>query len=220
VRSRGFVTSLGDLPDTLPVFPLNGVLLLPDGRLPLNIFEPRYLAMTDDALAGDRLIGMIQPSAGQEHAEVPELYPTGCAGRITQFSETEDGRYLITLTGVARFDIGQEIDTTRGYRRVVPDWMPYKEDVSGTADPKIDRDHLLSILKAYFSTNGIKADWEAIERTDDARLVTTLAMICPFDASEKQALLLADAPDERARTMIALMEMAVQPVNGQDDVRH
>ena len=220
MRGRGFATSFSDLPATLPVFPLPGVLLLPAGRLPLNIFEPRYLAMTDDALAADRLIGMIQPGAGNESAAVPELYRTGCAGRITAFSETEDGRYLITLSGVARFDIGQEIDSMRGYRRVVPDWTPYEGDFTPSDAADVDRERLLHALRGYFTGNGIKADWEAIERMDDTQLVTTLAMICPFDASEKQALLIAAETMERARTMIALLEMAAHPTGGTDDARH
>jgi uncharacterized protein len=220
VRSRGFSTGLDDLPATLPVFPLPGVLLLPGGRLPLNIFEPRYLAMLDDALASNRLIGMIQPNAGQERATVSGLYPTGCAGRIVQFSETEDGRYLITLFGVARFDTSQEIDSMRGYRRVIPEWTPFHGDLATVDAPVVDRDRLLSVLRSYFTGKGIKADWDAIERTEDAQLVTTLAMSCPFDAAEKQALLVARDPGERAETMIALMEMAVHPTDGTDHARH
>jgi uncharacterized protein len=220
VRTRGFSTNLGDLPATLPVFPLPGVLLLPGGRLPLNIFEPRYLAMFDDALASDRLIGMIQPGAGQEQMSVPDFYKTGCAGRIIQFSETEDGRYLITLLGTARFDLAQEVDSMRGYRRVVPSWDSYHDDIGPIGDPAIDRGHLLSALRGYFDRKDIKADWEAIERADDAQLVTTLAMLCPFDAAEKQALLVANTPRLRADTMIALMEMAVHPGDGTDNARH
>lgn len=220
MRARGFTTRFTDLPATLPVFPLSGVLLLPGGKLPLNIFEPRYLAMTDDALAGDRLIGMIQPANGEDGAEVPALYPTGCAGRITQFSETEDGRYLITLTGVARFDINQEIDSMRGYRRVIPDWTPYRDDLGPQEEPRIDRDRLMRALRGYFDLNGIKADWEAIERTSDGQLVTTLSMICPFDPTEKQAILVAGELPDRARTMLTLLEMAVHPAGGTDDARH
>ena len=220
--------SFSDLPATLPVFPLAGVLLLPGGRLPLNIFEPRYLAMLDDALASNRMIGMIQPSAGskqvpqlaREQAGVPALYPTGCAGRIVEFSETEDNRYLITLTGVARFDITQEVASMRGYRRMVPDWTAYRGDVESTGEVAIDRYGLLTALRGYFTHKGIKADWDVIERTDDVRLVTMLAMICPFDASEKQALLVAGEIDERAEAMIALMEMAIHPTGGADNARH
>ena len=224
MRAPGFTTSFSDLPATLPVFPLAGVLLLPGGRLPLNIFEPRYLAMLDDALASNRMIGMIQPSAGPglvgEQAGAPALYPTGCAGRIVQFSEAEDNRYLITLTGVARFDITQEVASMRGYRRMVPDWTAYRGDVESTGETAVDRDRLLTALRGYFTHKGIKADWDVIERTDDVRLVTMLAMICPFDASEKQALLVAREIDERAEAMIALMEMAIHPTGGTDNARH
>ena len=220
VRARGFSTGVDDLPATLPVFPLPGVLLLPGGRLPLNIFEPRYLAMFDDALASNRLIGMIQPSAGQEHATVPELYSTGCAGRIVQFSETEDGRYLVTLLGVARFDTTTEVDSMRGYRRVIPEWTSFHGDLDTNAESGIDRDRFLTVLRGYFTGKGIKADWETIERTDDGHLVTTLAMLCPFDPTEKQALLVATSPAERAETMIALMAMAVHPADGTENARH
>lgn len=220
MRTRGFSTGLEDLPATMPVFPLPGVLLLPGGRLPLNIFEPRYLAMFDDALASNRLIGMIQPSPGEEQAAVPALYPTGCAGRIVQFSETEDGRYLLTLLGVSRFDTASEIDSMRGYRRVLPDWSPFHGDLDRAEDPGIQRDRLLAVLRAYFTGKGIKADWDAIERTDNAQLVTTLAMMCPFDPTEKQALLVAADAGTRAETMIALMELAVHPTDGNENARH
>lgn len=220
MRARGFSTRLDDLPATLPVFPLPGVLLLPGGRLPLNIFEPRYLAMFDDALASNRLIGMIQPNSGQERAAVPDLYPTGCAGRIVQFSETEDGRYLITLLGVARFDASSEVESMRGYRRVIPNWDAFHRDLDGEGGAGIDRDRLMASLRGYFERRGIKADWDAIERTDDAQLVTTLAMLCPFDPTEKQALLVAANPVDRAETMIALMRMALHPTDGTDNARH
>jgi Lon protease-like protein len=220
VRARGFSTRRDDLPATLPVFPLPGVLLLPGGRLPLNIFEPRYLAMFDDALASNRLIGMIQPNSGQEQAAVPDLYPTGCAGRIVQFSETEDGRYLVTLLGVARFDASSEVESMRGYRRVIPNWDTFRQDLDGGGNAEIDRDRLTSALRGYFEHRGIKADWDAIERTDDAQLVTTMAMLCPFDPTEKQALLVANDPVDRAETMIALMEMALHPTDGTDNARH
>jgi Lon protease-like protein len=224
VRAPGFTTSFSDLPATLPVFPLAGVLLLPGGQLPLNVFEPRYLAMLDDALASNRMIGMVQPTAepqqAVDQAGVPALYPTGCAGRIVQFAEAEGNRYLITLAGVVRFDIVQEITSMRGYRRMVPDWTAYRGDVEATGEAAIDRDRLLTALRGYFTHNGIKADWDVIQRTDDVRLVTMLAMICPFDASEKQALLVAREIDERAEAMIALMEMAIHPTSGTDNARH
>jgi uncharacterized protein len=199
--------ALAELPASLPIFPLTGVLLLPRGRLPLNIFEPRYLAMTEDALKGDRLIGMVQPQEGAGDAGEPPVYRTGCAGRMTSFSETDDGRYLITLTGLARFDILRELPRDRLYRRVVPDWQPYAADLADAAPP-IERERLLTALKPFFRRHKIAAEWEAVEATPDERLVTTIAMAAPFAASEKQALLEAPGLAERARLLIALIEMA------------
>jgi Lon protease-like protein len=196
------------LPATLPIFPLNGVLLLPRGRLPLNIFEPRYLAMTRDAMGAERMIGMIQPSDPNDPGDNPPVYRTGCAGRITSFSETEDGRFLITLTGIARFDIREELPLRSGYRRVVADWEPYRGDIAPD-DGAIDRERLLAVLRVFFKVHGISADWDTIKQTPDERLVTSLAMICPFAANEKQALLEAGNLEERAEVMIALIEMAV-----------
>jgi hypothetical protein len=196
----------------LPVFPLSGALLLPRGRLPLRIFEPRYLNMTNDALGSERMIGMVQPNdphAGGAHSP---LYRTGCAGRITSFSETAEGHLLITLTGVARFGIVEELPLLRGYRRVVADWSPFADDFVEETEPLADRPRLLTGLKSFFKLHGISAEWQAIEQTPDERLVTTLAMICPFDPTEKQALLEAKTLAERAKLMTGLIEMAV--ING------
>jgi len=201
------------LPDTLPIFPLTGVLLLPRGRLPLNIFEPRYLAMTRDALGGERLIGMVQPSDPQDDnrgggGPNPPVYPVGCAGRVTQFSETDDGRYLLTLTGVSRFRIREELPLLDGYRRVVPDWQPFAHDRERPGKPEFDRERLIRGLRSYFVQRQIQADFEAIEKAPGEYLVTSLAMACPFAPSEKQALLEAVDPDERARLLTTLVEMA------------
>jgi len=211
------------LPDILPIFPLAGVLLLPRGRLPLNIFEPRYLAMTRDALAGERLIGMVQPSdPAQDHTgsgpEIdrmnPPVYPIGCAGRLTQFSETDDGRYLITLTGVSRFRMIEELPLLDGYRRVVPDWRPFARDREAPGEPGFDRARLIRGLKGYFAQRQISADFEAIEKAPGEYLVTSLAMACPFAPNEKQALLEAVDPDERARLLTTLVEMAaIEPTS-------
>jgi uncharacterized protein len=215
-------TSIDLLPETLPIFPLPGVLLLPRGRLPLRIFEPRYLAMTDDAIAADRLIGMIQPAdPAAALAGAPPVYRTGCAGRITAFSETDDGHYMLTLLGVARFDVREELPPHNGYRRVRADWSRYAADLCEGDGGALERDRLLTMLKSYFKLHGLSADWDAIRQTPDERLVTSLAMICPFEPSEKQALL--EAPDlaERARMMTAIIEMAVldRPKDG-DGARH
>ena len=220
-----FQPGFDDLPRVIPVFPLTGVLLLPGGKLPLNIFEPRYLAMTRDALATtQRLIGMVQPAEptpddnrGPTPAVIagaaPAIYRTGCAGRITSFDESEDGRYLLTLTGVIRFETQEELAPDNGHRRVVADYTNYRGDLldaDGDADgATIDRERLLQATHAYFIHNEISANWEAVEDTPNERLITSLAMTCAFNASERQALL--EAPDltERARVVVALMEMAV-----------
>ena len=210
------------LPSIIPIFPLTGVLLLPRGRLPLNIFEPRYLAMTRDALAGERLIGMVQPSDPRVAEDNPAVYPTGCAGRITSFSETDDGRFLITLTGISRFRIREELPLLEGYRRVVPEWREFAGDLHAEDEPSFDRERLLRGLRAYFQHHQIQADWDAITSVPGERLVTSIAMICPFEPSEKQALL--EAPDlaERARLLTAIVEMAAlnQPQDGAGSARH
>ena len=228
----GPFTRIGDLPQTLPVFPLTGALLLPRGKLPLNIFEPRYLAMIEDALASrDRLIGMIQPrepgAEGMTRGGIvpapPALYQTGCAGRISSFSETDDGRYLISLTGICRFDLGEELTTPRGYRRIVPDYARWADDLAsdatGTTVGAFDRDRLVRGLRAYFTARNIAVDWNAITETPDERLVTTLAMLCPFAPQEKQALLEYPTTVERARGMTTLIEMAVAGT-GDETAKH
>jgi len=199
-----------DLPAEIAVFPLPGALLLPEGRLPLNIFEPRYLAMVQDSLSNGRMFGMIQPDpSAPATPKGPGLFRVGCLGRLSSFAETDDGRLLITLTGLIRFRITEELPLHRGgYRRVHPDYAPFTADLdTGRAHPGIDRAALLGALRPYFKGRGIEANWEAIEQTADPLLVTTLAMVCPFDPREKQALLEASTPSDRAAMLIALMEM-------------
>ncbi len=217
-----------ELPRVVPIFPLPGVLLLPGGRLPLNVFEPRYLAMVRDALAGERAIGMIQPREEAADVGAARVYQTGCLGRITAFSETDDGRYLITLTGLTRFDVARELPPLEGYRRVSAGYHRFRRDLedgpesasdgaaddTGGAAGAIDRTRLLETLGFYFEAQGIEGDWKAIEETGDAALVTALAMLCPFAAPEKQALLEAMSLPERARTITAIMEMAVHEPGG------
>jgi Lon protease-like protein len=197
------------LPTILPIFPLPGVLLLPNGRLPLRIFEPRYLAMTRDALAGERLIGMVQPSDPVVSDANPPVYPIGCAGRITSFTETDDGLFLITLTGISRFRIREELPLLEGYRRVVPEWADFARDLEADENSGFDRDRLIRGLKGFFQHHQISADWDAIASTPVDRLVTSIAMMCPFEPSEKQALLEASDLDDRARLLTAIVEMAV-----------
>lgn len=199
----------GELPAEIPAFPLQGALLLPRSKLPLNVFEPRYLAMVDDALGGARLIGMIQPKVKEkiEAADRPELYGVGCAGRITTFGETDDGRYLITLTGVCRFRAIEELALERGYRRLRVDFAPFADDLAAADDAGIDRDRLLATVKAYLERRQLAVDWDAVTKTRTGDLVSVMSMVCPFSPIEKQALLEAAGPAARAATMISLMEM-------------
>jgi hypothetical protein len=196
------------LPARFPVFPLRGALLLPGGNLPLNIFEPRYLAMVRDAMQTDRVIGMIQPKRGNDPAEAPELFRTGCAGRITNFEETSDGRYLITLTGACRFDVARELDETgTAYRQVVADFSRWRGDLQPAPPPSALKGPLMAALKGYFERQGIETDWDAIGVAPLTGLVTSLCMICPFEANEKQALLEAPDAARQARLLTALMQM-------------
>ena len=199
--------SLAEMPATLPIFPLQGVLLLPRGKLPLNIFEPRYLAMVEDALATrDKLIGMIQPLAKETRASTQAVYPVGCAGRIASWSETDDGRFLISLTGICRFAVGEEIATARGYRRVKADFDAYAADFETPDDGGFDRKRLLAALRGYFQAEGLQADWPTIDSAPDERLVNTIAMLCPFAPEEKQTLLESAGLAERAKAMIGIVE--------------
>ena len=196
------------LPDTIPVFPLAGVLLLPGGKMPLNIFEKRYLAMTRDALmTPTRLIGMIQPTGGAESANGPAIYPVGCAGRMINFAETDDGRYLITLDGFCRFRTLEELPLKDGYRRFRVDFAPFRADIDSrqivveteTAIAKASRDGIVSAADAYFRGRNMSVNPEALKKLTDADLVTALSMGCPFTPEEKQALLEAsDLPDRKS----------------------
>lgn len=199
------------LPQSLPIFPLTGVLLLPRGQLPLNIFEPRYLAMVEDALKMDRLIGMIQPRDFQQGmtADRAPLFETGCAGKITAFEETEDGRYLITLTGVSRFRLAEELPPQRGYRRVRADWSAFSEDRQARDCLGIDRNQLKDLLRSYFDIEGLSCSWDSIDGANDDKLMTALSMICPLDPGEKQALLEAACCRSRAKMFMTMLEMAI-----------
>lgn len=208
----------GDVPDTIAVFPLTGALLLPTGQLPLNIFEPRYLAMFDAAIAGNRLIGMVQPALGdsdERHSEA-NLSAVGCVGRITSFAETGDGRYIVSLTGVCRFRLLDEKETHQPYRtfRIAP----FISDFSArNEEDAVDRAALLAAFKAYLEANKLEADWESVERASNMTLVNSLAMMSPFGPAEKQALL--EAPDlkTRAETLIAITEIVLARVFGDSD---
>ena len=197
------------LPAEIAVFPLAGALLLPGGKLPLNIFEPRYMAMTLDSLAPGRMFGMIQGDPSQPRGERgSSVFQVGCLGRISSFAETEDGRLLITLTGVTRFRVIEELAARRGYRRVVADYAPFMDDFEPQADDDVTRDEILLALRPYFTAQGIDANWDAIQEMGGASLVTTLAMVCPFGVPEKQLLLEAPSLRERAESLVALLRMA------------
>lgn len=208
---RQFAPALAELRSDIPVFPLPGALLLPGGRLPLNIFEPRYLAMVEAAMGQGRMFGMIQPDALKpEGANGPGLFGVGCLGRITSFAETEDGRIVISLLGLIRFQVVEEVEMRLGYRRLRVDYAPYKADLlTAEARPMLDRQPLLTALRSYFDHQNLTADWEAIEALEDEDLVTALGMMCPFPPSEKQALLEAETLVERSAILLALLTFGV-----------
>jgi Lon protease-like protein len=206
-----------DLPQVIPVFPLDGALLLPGGQLPLNIFEPRYLNMFDDAMAGERIIGMVQTLAGGDPLR-PRLAPVGCAGRVTSFAETSDGRYLVTLTGVCRFQTGEELPARSPYRQVRARFAPYAADLRDDAADEVlgqDSGPFLHALRRYLDHRGLAIDWTSAESAPLDALVNSLAMALPFDPVEKQALL--EAPDLAVRraTLVALLE--IDAAGGGDD---
>ena len=200
----------GELPEIIPVFPLPGALLLPRGQMPLNIFEPRYLAMVDDALRdGHRLIGMIQPDIAHSRDEArPALFRVGCVGRITQLAESGDGRYLIELTGVARFRIEEELKVATPYRQCRVTYAPFADDfIARKGEEAVDRTALLEVLTDFLEANNLKVDWEGIESAPNEALVNALAMMSPYGPAEKQAML--EAPDlkTRAEILVAVTEM-------------
>jgi Lon protease-like protein len=205
-----------DLPEVIPVFPLPGALLLPRGQMPLNIFEPRYLAMIDDSLRdGHRLIGMIQPDATQKGpADKPPLYKIGCAGRITQLAESGDGRYLLELTGVARFTINEEIKALTPYRQCRVTFAPFADDfIARKGENQVNRAELVSALLDFLKANNLKADWDGIENAPNEALVNALAMMSPYGTAEKQALL--EAPDlkSRAEILVAVTKIELAKAN-------
>lgn len=203
---------LEELPEILPIFPLAGVLLLPGGQLPLNIFEEQYLKMVEDSLKESRLIGMIQPQEDQTKTNGSRpVFQTGCAGKITSFSETSDGRYEIVLTGLSRFEVREELDRRSGYRRIRPCWQTFRTDLELEQHQclDIDRDRLYSLLQAYFDMHDITCSWSSIEAAPDSKLITALSMICPLECSEKQGLLEARDCVERAEMFMTMLELAI-----------
>ena len=203
--------SLADLPNTIPIFPLPGALLLPRARLPLNIFEPRYLAMLEDTLkTPHRLVGMIQPSTSPD-GEGQRLHQIGCAGRVTALQETEDGRYLITLSGVARFRLGELQEGFAPYLRAGVDWSSFERDLGrAEKDEAFDRPAFLAVLARFFDTAQLSSDWDSLKEADPELLVNSLSILCPFDPEEKQALLEAPTLGNRRETLVTLMEFALR----------
>lgn len=208
-----------DLPETVSVFPLPGALLLPRARLPLHIFEPRYLQMLDDALkTPERLIGMVQPNPSASNDA--RLHQIGCAGRVTQFSETEDGRYLITLSGVSRFRIRSELDAFTPYRRCAVSWEGFDRDLGKTEqDDGFNRPRFLNLLEKFFSSQNLSTDWDTLKDADDELLVNSLSMLLDFDPEEKQALLEAPCLRTRRETLVTLIEFAMRGGSSEDHLQ-
>ena len=202
--AQGYVKA-ADLPQVIPVFPLPGAILLPRGQLPLNIFEPRYLNMIDDAMAGDRIIGLIQPAGGP--ASQPSLTAVGCAGQITSFAETSDGRYLITLTGVCRFRVAAEMSVSTPYRQVRATFGLFESDLSSPHDEGFDREAFIEALRAYLERRQLDIDWDTADGAPQEALVNSLAMALPFEPAEKQALLESPTLEDRCQTLTALMQI-------------
>ncbi|MEM6322244.1 MAG: LON peptidase substrate-binding domain-containing protein [Pseudomonadota bacterium] len=200
-----------DLPDTIAVFPLPGALLLPRAKLPLHIFEPRYLAMLDDTMrTSHRLIGMVQPFDAPS-GESDKLHRIGCAGRLTAFSETEDGRYLVTLSGISRYRVVNELDGFTPYRRCSVKWDGFARDLGQPErDDGFDRDTFLDILRRYFEDKNLKTDWDAMKEADDELLINSLSTLCPFEPEDKQALLEAPSLSTRRETLVTLIEFSLR----------
>lgn len=209
--------STNDAPEVIPIFPLPGALLLPRGRLPLNIFEPRYLVMVDDALKTDnRLIGMIQPLKDDPKGGKSTLYTIGCAGRITTLSETDDGRYLIGLSGVSRFRVTTEIEGFAPYRQARVEWDEFRLDTKSPQQdcPDFNKTNFLALVGRYFTLKSFDTDWDALKQADEETIINALCMMCPFSAAEKQALLEADDLSTRRDTLRALFEIEVASEEG------
>ena len=222
MRNR-FTFSFSDLPSSLPIFPLSGAVLLPNGQLPLNIFEDRYLSMINDALSNSRLVGMVQPKndADKNHYEGngPELYATGCAGRIVSFSETRDDRYLIILAGVCRFDIKEEIECANGYHRAEVVWDRFSDDL-GDDDTDLDSSDLIESARRYTEQRKLSVDWSALDHLEPRELVDTLACSLPFSPQDKQGLVETVVIRDRVQLLTALCEFGAVEANEGSSVAH
>lgn len=218
--SNPFHPTVADLPAVLPIFPLPGAMLLPHQQLPLNIFEPRYLDMIFAALRADRNIGMIQPEPDTSANTPTGLSTVGCAGRITSFSETDDGRLLLNLTGVSRFEVLEELAQEDEFRRVRPSWARFSRDLSEPQEPDIELSSFERTLKAYFMSRGLEVKWSALESLPRAQMVDFLSMHMPFSPSEKQALLECGDHARRAALLVAFAEVGLAGAEGQSPTRH
>jgi uncharacterized protein len=204
------------MPETIPVFPLSGALLLPRGQMPLNIFEPRYLAMIDHALKTDRLIGMIQPNP--DKGDIGPLFPVGCAGRITQLSETGDGRYILTLTGISRFRLREEVSMEAPFLQHRVDWRPFADDYTARhGEEQVDRPSVMKALKDFSEANSVPVDWDSVKDAPNEALVNALSMMCPYGVREKQALLEAADLKARGEMLVAITEMELAKAAGGGD---
>lgn len=208
--------TMNDLPGTIPVFPLPGALLLPRAKLPLHIFEPRYLAMLEDTMkTSHRLIGMVQPF-GSSSGDT-RLHKIGCAGRLTSFSETEDGRYMVTLSGVSRFRVQAEVKGFTPYRTCDVDWAGFDRDLGNSErDTTFDRPKFLNLLARFFSDQDLATDWDSLKEADDELLINSLSMLCPFEPEDKQALLEAPSLSTRRETLVTLIEYALMGGSGDE----
>jgi uncharacterized protein len=214
------MTHTTDLPDTIPIFPLPGALLLPRAKLPLHLFEPRYLQMLDDCMkTKHRLIGMIQPREVPGNAE-KRLQAIGCAGRLTGFSETEDGRYMITLSGQSRFRVKEEVQGFTPYRRCLVDWGPFGRDLGDEeTDKGFDRTAFLAVLARYFQAMQLSTDWSSLKEAEPELLVNSLSMLCPFSPEDKQALLEAPSLTTRRETLVTLIEFSLHAGDGDEVIQ-
>lgn len=200
-------TAPDTLSPTIPVFPLPGALLLPRGELPLHVFEQRYRDMVRDSASSHGLIGMIQPTRPESAADRSDLYGTGCVGRMSGLRRTDDGRYYLTLVGLCRYDVAEELPMTHAYREVVADYRRYLSDIDPAGPAATDRERLLSALRSYLDARDMETDWDRLHRVDEETLVNALAMMCPFDPREKQALLEAADVRERSEILTSLFTM-------------
>jgi Lon protease-like protein len=217
MRRNPFTPSFDKLPRTIPIFPLPGAVVMPATQLPLNIFESRYLNMVLDALAESRMIGMVQPDPSLGGGAV---YATGTAGRITSFSETDDGRFLVVLTGVCRFHIAEEIPTTRGYRRVVADWSRFAVDYGSEPQTEVERTRLIELLRAYAESQKMEIGWDGLKAAESHLLINVLISNLPFEVPDKQSLIEAITLTERAHLLVGLLEMAINHSAALTQLRH